>query len=91
MRTKYLPPFATFLNDFFEQRKNTQRAYALNKCRDTFDKINDWEEMLEIHHENSKPLLIKNALSLIRKNYYENKQFNRFYMRNIQDRKKRYP
>ena len=29
------------INDFFEQRKITQRAYAFNKWRDTFDKIND--------------------------------------------------
>ena len=39
-------------NKFFKQRKITQRADALNKCRDTFDKINAWEEMLEYHHEN---------------------------------------
>ena len=56
-----------------------------------FDKINDWEEMLEFHHENSNPLIKKTALSLIRKRYYDNNKINRFYIRNIQDRKKDIP
>ena len=47
---------------------------------------NDWEEMLE----NSNPLIKKLALSLIRKRNYDNDQINRFYMRNIQDRKNDY-
>ena len=51
------------MNDFFEQRKIIQRKYSFNKWRDTFDKINDWEEMLEFHHENSNPLIKKTALS----------------------------
>ena len=67
------------INDFFEQRKITQRAYSINKWRDNFDKINDWEEMLEFHHENSKPLIKSTALSLIRKRNYDNNQINRFY------------
>ena len=37
--------------------------------------------------ENSNPLIKKTALSLIRKRNYDNNQINRFYMRNIQDRK----
>ena len=56
-------------NDFFEQRKITHRAYAFNKWRDTFDQINDWEEMLEFHYENSNPFIKKIAISLIRKRY----------------------
>ena len=47
---------------FLEPRKITQRAYAFNKWRDTFDKINDWEEMLEYYHENLNPLIKRTAL-----------------------------
>ena len=43
----------------FEQKKITQRADAFNKWRDTFDKINDWEEMMLVEHENSNPVLKK--------------------------------
>ena len=39
-------PFIRNMNEIFEQRKITQREYAFNKWRDTFDKINDCEEML---------------------------------------------
>ena len=49
------------MNDFFEIRKITQRAYAFNKWRDTFNKINDCLEMLEFHHENSNTLIKKTA------------------------------
>ena len=71
----------------FEQKKITQRADAFNKWRDTFDKINDWEEMMLVEHENSNPVLKKTAMSMIRKRNYDNDQINRFYMRNIKDRK----
>ena len=67
-------PFILTIRDFFEPRKITQPAYAFNKWRDTFYKINDWEEMLEFHHENSNPLIKKTALSLIRKCNYDNNQ-----------------
>ena len=71
----------------FEQKKITQRADAFNKWRDTFDKINDWEEMMLVEHENSNPVLKNTAMSMIRKRNYDNDQINRFYMRNINDRR----
>ena len=82
-----VPVIRTMYDLIFETRKITQRAYAFDKWWDTFDKINDWEEMLEYHHENSNPLIKRTAFSLILKRNYDNNQINRFYMMNIQDRK----
>ena len=56
-----VPVIRTMYDLIFEPRKITQRAYAFDKWRDTFDKINDWEEMLEFHNENSNPFTKKLA------------------------------
>ena len=43
--------------------------------------------MMLVEHENSNTVFKNTAMSLIRKRNYDNDQINRFYMRNINDRR----